>query len=228
MYFLLLLLSSSLAVIVKMAGWCSELGSGTLHKQRKVKEKWKERRESGSRRLGNKSVGTEKKKQKYKVELRLKWGRVRGYSEKRRFTVGKPERRKMTEGQSLWLSLKKEQDSGCNRFFSHLPWGDLPVGEGLFTNDRWERRGGGLQRLIICCEPSSQWPPGTAETKMNLFFLHISLSLSVSDFDAINQKWWHAKAVTTFMVMEVPVGTIPSFSTCNVPSYYSLAKKRHY
>lgn len=104
------------------------------------------------------------------------------------------------------------------------------MGEGLLTNDRWERRGGGPQRLIICCEPSSPWPlsPQSYAGNESLFFWNAPACLCPCfGFDAINQKWWHAKAVTTFMVMsQVPMGTIPTFFTCNVLGYYSLCKEK--
>lgn len=86
------------------------------------------------------------------------------------------------------IVLKKEHDSGCNRFSSHLSFEvTCHMGEGLLTNDRRERRGGGLQRLIICCEPSSPWPVEPLLQK-NLFFnMPACLSLSLG-FEAINQK----------------------------------------
>lgn len=133
-------------------------------------------------------------------------------------------------GSESMIVPEKEHDSGCNRFSSHLPWGDLPVGEGLFTNDRRERRGGGLQRLIICCEPSSPWFLALRSYDNNKSFFNTRACLCLClGFEAIHQKWRHVKAVTTFMVMaEVPLGTIPFFLTYNVPSYYSPTKKRRY
>lgn len=63
---------------------------------------------------------------------------------------------------------EKEHDSSSNRFSSHLSWGDLPVGEDLLTNDRWERggEGGGTWEaqhmlwtmLTAACGAARPWP----------------------------------------------------------------------
>lgn len=51
--------------------------------------------------------------------------------EKVEMMVSSPERRKSESP----MVLKEEHDRGCNRFSSHLPCGDLPVGAGLLAND---------------------------------------------------------------------------------------------
>lgn len=75
-------------------------------------------------------------------------------SEKVEMMVSSPERRKSESP----IVLKEERDRGCNRFSSHLPCGDPPVGVGLLANDRGYCGGGGPPRLVTYCKPSSLRP----------------------------------------------------------------------
>lgn len=125
--------------------------------------------QSGKNRVSGDIMGSRAKRRrmgKYKVDKEETSGSVEFWEERweemQRKAVSQSASLRGRWGKGASKSMivpMKEHDSDCNRFFSPLPRADLPVGECLFTDGRWECKGRGHTHThtIIYCRPISPW-----------------------------------------------------------------------